>query len=610
MPTPFVADTFTGSDGAALESHTVDTGGPIAKVSGSAGSAVITNANRARPTTTGSVVAYDYATAPASSNYVVLADVYVATLLSGSCAAGVIVRAQPGAETFYMFRLNSNPVPFQGFDIYKAVGGSFTMLTQSSSIGFSSGETVKLSLQVFGTAITTLIGTYSLDGGTTWQTACIATDSSSPITNAGSAGLNFYTDYATSDTTGVHLGNLSAIPMPIIAPNNSAWFSSPGNWVLSSTTAISTDLGAKRSIVFANSPVAALSFDLSALTTAGVASSDYPQIRYSIDDGPTTDVPVSASVQLFNGSSGASHEVVYEFVRGNYTLDSYNTPVMAVRETGLILGTNAAVSPPTDLQPQLMFVTGDSITAGVSILSSATPGGVDATVTFAKALGPALGAEVGTAGKGAVGWAFAGQGNVPAFPTEWKYAWSGQARSFPALARIVAVMGTNDSLNSIADSAVTSAVTSWLSDARATLGASVWIHVVIPFGGFKRSAITAGVSSYLSSNPGSKAVCIDLGVLIEAGLSGPYGTATRQAPFDGIHPSEFSHAQVTRRFRQQCRNLSYRGRRCSGRSLTFFQELTCPSVHLPFQLRFPVSSSSPVQTPGIRCGAPASRAPK
>jgi hypothetical protein len=38
---------------------------------------------------------------------------------------------------------------------------------------------------------------------------------------------------------------------------------------------------------------------------------------------------------------------------------------MAVRETGLILGIAGTVSLPTNLPPDLMFVTGDSITAGL-----------------------------------------------------------------------------------------------------------------------------------------------------------------------------------------------------------------------------------------------------
>jgi hypothetical protein len=178
------------------------------------------------------------------------------------------------------------------------------------------------------------------------------------------------------------------------------------------------------------------------------------------------------------------------------------------------------------------------------MLSAANPGGGDATATLAKSLGPSLAAEVGTAGKGGVGWAFAGLANVPAFTTSWKNAWTGQARSFPTPKRLIAEMGTNDALNSISDSAVTSAVTSWLADARSTLGSTTWIHILIPFGGFKRSAINAGVSNCTTANPGDKSALIDLGTLLQTGLAGPYGTPTRQAPFDGIHPSTITHGQL------------------------------------------------------------------
>jgi len=61
---------------------------------------------------------------------------------------------------------------------------------------------------------------------------------------------------------------------------------------------------------------------------------------------------------------------------------------MALRETALVLGIAATVSLPTDLQPDLMFVAGDSITQGLGMLSLANPAGADATATFAKAPRP------------------------------------------------------------------------------------------------------------------------------------------------------------------------------------------------------------------------------
>jgi lysophospholipase L1-like esterase len=539
----FILDTFTDTAGTPLDSHTPDLGGPVTKITGQTGVAQITAANRLRAGTAGALTGYQYTAVPSAADYDVICDAYIASITADASASGPMARIQSGAQTYYWGRLSNDPAngagPFSGYDIYKCVAGTLTQIASSTNTPLTAGSTTRLKLSVRGTAITLYA---SNNGGATFTAVCSATDSSIPT--AGLAGVGFYANSTPTDTNAIQADNLSGASTVLIAPNNTAWFSSPGNWVISSSAAISTDFGAKRSIVITGTTTANLTFDLSALTTAAVASGDYPQIRYSIDGGVTTDVAVSSSVALLSGAATTSHEIVYEFVRGNYNIDAYTTPVMAIRETGLILGIAGTAASPADLQPDRMFVAGDSITAGLSLLSAANPGGGDATATYAKALGIALGAEVGIGGKGGVGWAFAGGANVPAFTTEWKNAWNGQARSFPTLKRLVAVMGTNDGLNGVTDSAVTTAVTSWLSDARATVGTATWIHIVIPFGGFKRSAITAAVASYLTSHAGDKTDLIDLGTLIQAGLSGPYGTATRPAPFDGIHPNAIAHGQL------------------------------------------------------------------
>jgi hypothetical protein len=102
------------------------------------------------------------------------------------------------------------------------------------------------------------------------------------------------------------------------------------------------------------------------------------------------------------------------------------------------------------------------------------------------------------------------------------------------------MMGTNDALEGILDAAVISAVTSWIAAARSVLGASTCIYVVVPFGGFKRNAVTAGVIA--AADPKTKV--IDLGTVLQAGLTGPQGTATRASISDGIHPGVISHGQL------------------------------------------------------------------
>jgi hypothetical protein len=213
---------------------------------------------------------------------------------------------------------------------------------------------------------------------------------------------------------------------------------------------------------------------------------------------------------------------------------------MAVRETGLILAVGAEVSAPTDVYPGLIFVAGDSITAGLDAIGSSNPGGGDGTATYAKAMGVALNAEVGVSGKGAVGWTWPGQGNVPAFPASWQYAWSGQLRSFSGITIYAVNMGTNDALNNVPSGTIAPIITAWIPAARAVLGPSVQIVLLVPMAGFFSAAIRQAVAN--AGDPNT--IVADLGSKFAEQFSPTYGTETKAAIYDGVHPQVMYHGRA------------------------------------------------------------------
>ena len=535
----FLTDTFTDTAGTPLESHAGETGAAWTRGSsaGDTGQLVITASGTVRPAAAGLACLYVASGTPPSPDYSVTGTLSIKSAVSGE-QAGVVGRYNAATDNGYL----ALGLTGSGWALVKRVNGAGSILGPIVGAAPADGDQVAL-----GMAGSTL--TLSVNGST------LATQTDTDFAAAGLAGVELYAfqNAAPSDTTGTHMTSVTGVAavtapgVAPIAPNNVAWASSPATWVVGGTAAVSTDFGAKRTIAFTGSTTAALTFDLSALSAAGVSAGNDPVVRWSINGGVATDVPVASAVTLSTGLTAATtYALTYEFVRGDFTADAYGSPpVMAVRETGLLLDQGSTVSAPAGLPADLMVVAGDSITAGLAQTAITGSAGCDGGSTFGKALGDALNAQVGQAGHGGVGWAWAGLGNVPAFPTSWKMAYSGQPRTFPALKRYVVVMGTNDALNGVSDATVTSAVQAWLADARSTLGAACWVHVVVPFGGFKRSAIVAGITAYRAASPSDVRVgTADLGTAFQVGLGTTYEPGTLKAPFDGIHLSPLYHGRA------------------------------------------------------------------
>ena len=84
----------------------------------------------------------------------------------------------------------------------------------------------------------------------------------------------------------------------------------------------------------------------------------------------------------------------------------------------------------------------------------------------------------------------------------------------------------------------------WLASARSKFGPAAKLFLCVPFGGFKRSALTAGFEQYQAATPDASAFLVDGGPTLQAGLTAFVTGGTWAAPGDGIHPDAPGHARI------------------------------------------------------------------
>jgi len=194
-PSAFSSDTFTGSSGTTLASHTGEVGGTWTQYTGAGTTpALLTDANRVRKSATTGYAAYYSSGVPASADYTVQADVVVKSILSQD-SAGVIGRASTAAQTYYVARYNTSQTRWE---LAKVVSGTTTVLGSSSQT-LTVGATYTVRLEMLGSALRVYV-----------NGASVITASDSSITAAGRAGIQLgYSGAGSSpsNTTGLHLDN-------------------------------------------------------------------------------------------------------------------------------------------------------------------------------------------------------------------------------------------------------------------------------------------------------------------------------------------------------------------------------------------------------------------
>ena len=208
------SDDFAGTATTLL---TADAGGATwAYLQGSGNAVKISTQGRAYRDGFGYAVNYATET-PASPDYSVEADLHVKSFNTND-AGGVVGRLNSLTHTFYMARWETDNT----WDIVKWDGSSPSWLdTSSVQPNLVAGTTYNVRLEISGTSTTTL-NLYVND-----VLMCTATDSSSPLTGAGRAGIMDGDEsgaFSKADGTGFHFDNFLATTLvgPVVTDSRPA----------------------------------------------------------------------------------------------------------------------------------------------------------------------------------------------------------------------------------------------------------------------------------------------------------------------------------------------------------------------------------------------------
>jgi len=193
-------DSFTGTTGTALGSHTGELGATWSVTTTGTASAQIDTNTVSRTGTLGSFYAYT-STTPSTANYAVEADLIVRSNLAGD-DTGVIGRVDTSTNSFYLARWQQANLTW---NIVKYVNGVYTNLkTSAVQSALTVGESYRLKLDMNGTTLTLYV-----------NGAQLATVADSSLGSAGHAGIMDGVDLSSAQktsSTGLHIDNFQVIP--------------------------------------------------------------------------------------------------------------------------------------------------------------------------------------------------------------------------------------------------------------------------------------------------------------------------------------------------------------------------------------------------------------
>jgi len=353
----------------------------------------------------------------------------------------------------------------------------------------------------------------------------------------------------------------------VVKINDPNWYFTEYNWYKSndSSFARTANPGAYFKVGFTGTSVS-LTFGNFLLNTS------FMNLLWSVDEAPYKQVTLpfgGNTLTLASNLPAGNHHAILYVMNSIQQNDRWNTPLVSVSITGLILDTGAKTLPPV-LRKYRAMAFWDSI--GEGVLNIAITGfarnfsenlwensllGNDLTENDSHksslmVLGAGLHAEISFVAFGAQGYTRTGSGGVvPVFTpgNDKQSAWNkfdaqnsrlgpnGQLRPNPDF--IICGHGTNDRPTP-ADQ-LQQAVYGWMIAQRQASPDS-WIFPVIPYGGFQADAITNAATAYKTKTNDPKFVLINLGSEATEGLLGG-GVATAFA-VDGLHPSAARDGQL------------------------------------------------------------------
>lgn len=190
----FVDDTFTGTDGTTLASHTGETGATWTQHASSA-SAYQIFTNRIRNTTNNAVGLYYASGVPTTAEYDVIGDIFVASLATTD-VSGIAGRLATAANTMIVGRYSSTTTVWQ---LANVSAGTLTVLQSGPTVTLTVGATYSVRLAIRDN----FKGLY-VDG----VLHCSSTDNT--ITAAGRAGFRGFCS-TNADASGLQYTRLRAI---------------------------------------------------------------------------------------------------------------------------------------------------------------------------------------------------------------------------------------------------------------------------------------------------------------------------------------------------------------------------------------------------------------
>lgn len=466
---------------------------------------------------------------------------------SGEQSYSCIVQANIGGTTFYLFGIQLHA---GALAMYKCVSGAFTDIGggQQPVTAFATNDIVTFRFQRTGTTLRYKAWLKSGSEPGTWQFSI--TDSS--ISAAGYAGLRSGTatdgsnvgpivtidDFSISDFT-----TPSRVSIALTDPNI---LKSPYNWLLTGGVLRTNCSGSELRFGFTGTSLEINFAD----TVAG------NRVKYSVDNGPYVIYTMLAtgSQIAITGLASGTHQFSIFASYIQQTGDYWATVANVVALTTILIDNGASSQPASGLS-DYMLVAGDSITADI------TGTAFDSTRGFAQLIAKGFACEAGVRGFGGIGQAYNNGANslvgyvVPHFTvgSDADSNWNkfDAAHSLlvsglfaPAPKYIFLCYGANDKFwndshaGEGTDAQVQASLAACLLAYR-TAAPSAKIFVLIPFGGFKRSALNAGVTQYKTATPDASTYVVDIGT--QAGLTNN-GASSQSA--DGVHPTSLSHAQL------------------------------------------------------------------
>lgn len=392
-------------------------------------------------------------------------------------------------------------------------------------------------------------------GGGTFTPTTVGISSGSPTGTftytPGSTGAKTISTTNNGGLTNPAAITYTATASGAIAVDNAAITWSPFNWDTLSVGDFGVTVKSMQTaccgayLKFSATGTTTISLALDATTLAAFGANT-PRLMWSINYGAAQFAQITVGAASLSLATGLTVGTVYSVqvwllgsveAQGTRWDVSGVSPTNVLRIQGITIDPGATMSAFPQIRPKKIAFAGDSIVEGVRAAGTTTQP-ADHARSAAWFVGQGMAAEFGVIGFGAQAWTAAGNGGVPGFTTAWTSHTTGRPRNWAGIDYYFVMHGYNGT-------PAQSAVSDWITAARAALGPTCWIFVVCAPSGRAASVVTAAVAAYKASNPADTRVAlIDFSDRIQiTSFNNSVGQATLEA-IDGVHPFEWANAEI------------------------------------------------------------------